>query len=58
MEGGLPKPMLEIKKLELVVEVFDVSGFLESLEPVDFIVFSDSFALSSPLIYKLYERIN
>ena len=29
-------------------------GFLDSLEPVDFLfVFSDSFVLSSPLIYKI-----
>ena len=45
-ERGLPECMLELEELKLVVEVFEVSGFLESLEPVDSFVFSDSFALS------------
>ena len=56
-ERGLLEPMLELEELKLVVEVFEVSGFLESLEPVDSFVFSDSFALSSPLIYILRTKI-
>ena len=52
-ERGLTNPKLELEELELVVEVFEVSDFLESLEPVDSFVFSDSFVLSSPLIYKI-----
>ena len=56
-ERGLPEPMLELEELKLVVEVFEVSGFLESLVPVDSFVFSDSFALSSPLIYKIRTKI-
>ena len=52
-ERGLPKPVLELEELGLVVEVFKVSGFLESLEPVVSFVFSESFGLSSPLTYKL-----
>ena len=45
--------MLELEKLKLVVKVFNVAGFLESLEPEDSHVFSDSFGLSSPLIYTI-----
>ena len=40
-ERGLLKPMLDLEELKLVVEVFDVSGFLETLECVDSFFFSD-----------------
>ena len=45
--------MLKLEELELLVEVFEVSCFLEFSEPVDSFVFSDHFFLSSPLIYKI-----